>query len=380
MDIVTTSRLDNDVVRRVAALVPWMQQHAAQLDATSTFPTHEIAALHAAGVLDLPLPAAAGRLSTYPPDTLADRMAAVLMQVGRGSLAVGRIIEAHMNARHLIARYGVPEQKIAAARDARRGELFALWVTDPPPNGRATNGLRMAFTANGVRLTGRKMFCSAAGHATRAVVTATNRDGEPQMLVVPLQRDERVEHLPAPLQGMRATATGAVDFDGCLLPLGACLGDPGDYMREPDFSAGAWRTSAVTVGGLCSLLALALAQLEAAGRRENAHQLQRLGSAMIACETSHLWLRQAARMGEDHSASPDHVVAYVGLARIAIETACLDAMQAVQRSLGLSAFCLGNPVERICRDLGTYLRQPAPDEVLTEAAAYFGREPTAQWP
>jgi hypothetical protein len=101
---------------------------------------------------------------------------------------------------------------------------------------------------------------------------------------------------------------------------------------------------------------------------------------MIACETSHLWLRQAARMGEDHSASPDHVVAYVGLARIAIETACLDAMQAVQRSLGLSAFCLGNPVERICRDLGTYLRQPAPDEVLTEAAAYFGREPTAQWP
>ena len=55
-------------------------------------------------------------------------------------------------------------------------------------------------------------------------------------------------------------------------------------------------------------------------------------------------------------------------------------MQAVQRSLGLSAFGQGNLVERICRDLGTYLRQPAPDEVLTEAAAYFGREPTVQWP
>jgi hypothetical protein len=38
---------------------------------------------------------------------------------------------------------------------------------------------------------------------------------------------------------------------------------------------------------------------------------------------------------------------------------------------------LGNPVERICRDLGTYLRQPAPDEVLTEAAAYFARRPCA---
>jgi hypothetical protein len=28
-------------------------------------------------------------------------------------------------------------------------------------------------------------------------------------------------------------------------------------------------------------------------------------------------------------------------------------------------------VERICRDLATYLRQPVPDETLTEAAAWF---------
>jgi hypothetical protein len=28
-------------------------------------------------------------------------------------------------------------------------------------------------------------------------------------------------------------------------------------------------------------------------------------------------------------------------------------------------------VERIARDLATYLRQPAPDDVLLEAAGYF---------
>ncbi|MEJ0019977.1 MAG: hypothetical protein WDN25_26190 [Acetobacteraceae bacterium] len=49
-------------------------------------------------------------------------------------------------------------------------------------------------------------------------------------------------------------------------------------------------------------------------------------------------------------------------------------MQHVQRSLGLAAFGTGNPVERICRDLATYLRQPAPDEVLTSAAAHYARE------
>jgi hypothetical protein len=96
---------------------------------------------------------------------------------------------------------------------------------------------------------------------------------------------------------------------------------------------------------------------------------------MIACETSRLWLRQAARTAEGRSGDPSEIVAYIGLSRIAIESACLDAMRLVQRSLGLSAFRRGNPVERICRDLSTYLRQPAPDDVLTEAASWFVRKP-----
>ncbi len=86
-------------------------------------------------------------------------------------------------------------------------------------------------------------------------------------------------------------------------------------------------------------------------------------------------MRSAARIAEHPAADAGHRVATVGLARIAVESACLDAMRLVQRSLGLSAFRQGNPVERICRDLSTYLRQPAPDEVLTEAAAWFAGNP-----
>ena len=67
----------------------------------------------------------------------------------------------------------------------------------------------------------------------------------------------------------------------------------------------------------------------------------------------------------------EEAVAYVNLARTAIEAACLDAMRDIQRSLGLSAFMQGSQAERIARDLSTYLRQPAPDEVLVEAAGYF---------
>ena len=70
-------------------------------------------------------------------------------------------------------------------------------------------------------------------------------------------------------------------------------------------------------------------------------------------------------------------MATVGLARIAVEAACLDAMRLLQRSLGLTSFRQGTAMERICRDLSTYLRQPAADEVLTEAADWFARHPAA---
>ena len=195
------------------------------------------------------------------------------------------------------------------------------------------------------------------------------------MLIVKLGQGERVSRLPAPLQGMRAAVTGAVDFSGCSVEQDACLGEPEDYLREPDFSAGAWRSSAVAAGGLASLVELLRGQLRDAARIEHPHQLQRLGCALIARETSTLWVRQAARVAEQPGADAAATVAFIGLARIAVETACLDAMRLVQRSLGLAAFRHGNPVERICRDLATYLRQPAPDEVLTGAARQFAQAP-----
>jgi len=45
------TELDDDVAGRIAALVPWLQQRAAQLDAAAAFPAQEIAALHVASVM-----------------------------------------------------------------------------------------------------------------------------------------------------------------------------------------------------------------------------------------------------------------------------------------------------------------------------------------
>ena len=64
----------------------------------------------------------------------------------------------------------------------------------------------------------------------------------------------------------------------------------------------------------------------------------------------------------------------VNLARIAVERAALDVITLVQRSLGLSALHgVAIRPSALMRDLATYLRQPAPDETLTEAAAWFAQ-------
>jgi hypothetical protein len=95
----------------------------------------------------------------------------------------------------------------------------------------------------------------------------------------------------------------------------------------------------------------------------------------MATETARLWVAHAATITEAPlgSRGPDQLVAYVNLARLAVEAAALDLMQLVQRSVGLRAFLRPNPIERISRDLATYLRQPGPDRALTDAAAWILR-------
>ena len=334
-----------------------MAARASALDAAAAFPEADIAALAACGALLAPLPQSAGGLGFGTEPRGATGLLRLLRMLGQGNLAVGRVYEAHVNALRLISRYGAAADLAAAANDIAEGCLYGLWVTDPPDRG-------LTLQQDG-SLTGRKQFCSGAGHVRRAVVTA-QRGADTMLVVATLGHGVAVAPLAGGLQGMRAASTGQVSFED--VPA-AAFGHPGDYLREPDFSAGAWRTSAVTLGGLDALLAEAVKQLQGRSRLGDPHQQARMGEALIAGETARLWMAAAAKRAEAADDDPAGAVAYVNFARLAVERACLDAIILVQRSLGVAAFMRQNPVERICRDLSTYLRQPAPDMVLTEAAA-----------
>jgi len=169
------------------------------------------------------------------------------------------------------------------------------------------------------------------------------------------------------LHGMRGAGTAAVDLSGLAVLDADLIGQPGDYMRQPEISLGAWRTLAVLSGGLSALVEALRTELFRRGRTENLHQRARFASCLIAKETARLWVCRAALLAEQHG--DEAAAAYVKLARHAVDAACAGAIQLVQRSAGLAAFSRPHRIERLCRDLATYMRQPAMDAVLDEAAS-----------
>jgi alkylation response protein AidB-like acyl-CoA dehydrogenase len=193
-----------------------------------------------------------------------------------------------------------------------------------------------------------------------------------------LRAGERADLSKWTAHGMRASATGAVDFSGFIVEPGDIIGGDGDYERQPAFSGGAWRFAAVHLGGIERLFDLLRDHLRRTGRGADAHQAARLGQAALAAETARLWVERAAETAEEPSDArePEQIVAYVNLARLAVERAGLDLMELVQRSVGLQAFVRPNPIERVSRDLATYLRQPGPDRALTGAAEWILRQQT----
>jgi alkylation response protein AidB-like acyl-CoA dehydrogenase len=335
-------------------------------DEDGAYPSTDVAALHEAGLLTavLPLECGGGGL-------MGLALSEILRSIGSGSLPLGRLFEGHVNALELVLRYGNHQRIELVAEEVREGKLFGVWNTDD------ANGLRLIHRHGRSWLEGRKVLASGAGHIERPLVTATDEEGRRLIVLPKLRAFDRADLSRWTAQGMRSSATGAVDFTGVEIAPLEIVGNEGDYERQPWFSAGAWRFAAVHLGGMERLFDLLRRHLQETNRGQDPHQAARLGGAAMTVETARLWVAQAASIAEAPlgSRAPEQLVAYVNLARLAVEAAALDLIQLVQRSVGLQAFLRPNPIERISRDLATYLRQPGPDRALTDAAAWILAQP-----
>lgn len=327
-----------------AALTLAAGQKAADCDVTGSFPECAFDQLRALGIL------------RNPPIATADAklLLRILAAIGRGNLSVGRIFEGHCNALLLIQQFGNSPQRERVEHLLAGGAIFGVWNTDAP---------QTPVTLFADQLTGKKNFASGIDKITHAIITAQTSN-QRQMLLLPVGQLPVDRAWWKPL-GMKASGSHVVSFDGVIVADVARLGYADDYVREPFFSAGAIRFLAVQVGGMHAVLDVVTAHLRTTKRGDNPHQLHRLGEMAVAVATGYQWLDYAAERWEQlEHRPPTAVIAAANAARVAIERAALEILELAERSVGASGMISPHPLERLVRDLRTYLRQPNPDAAL----------------
>jgi alkylation response protein AidB-like acyl-CoA dehydrogenase len=356
------------LLSRLRSIAPEIEARAAELDSKlGATPTDEVARLGAEGLLAAPLPEAFGGCGWGVEAGTARPLFQALRLIGRASLPLGRLFEGHVNALRLAFRHGTAAQQASAAAAAQAGQLFGVWNAESPEHGL---WLEPDGSGGGILHEG-KILCSGAGLVGQALVTARKgAEGPSLMLILPLEgQQQRADLSRWTPTGMRASATGSFDFEGMRVTPGHIHGGPDIYFTQPDFSGGAWRSLAVQLGGMEALAEALRQHFLRTGRGEDPHQAARFGQVATAVETARLWVQRAAVMAEDTDGPQEQLIPYVDLARGAVESAALEVLQHTHRSVGLQAFMSPAPVERIARDLMTYLRQPGPDHALVAGAS-----------
>ncbi|MET3653266.1 acyl-CoA dehydrogenase family protein [Dyella japonica] len=287
-----------------------------------------------------------------------------LRRLGASHLSVARLYEGHVNAFQLIWTCGDAAQREALCRYVAEGGWLGVWNAPHPSGPLALHDAHVGYV-----LDGSKAYASGAGLINRPLVTAQHaRLG--YVMVWPSTGCEVGARSEWEMHGMRASVTLPVHYRGAHVDASEIIGADNAYHSEPQFTAGAWRFLAAQLGAGQRLGQLASSALVRAGRDGDAHQRARMADIAIALETAAMWVEHARRAA-DGGGECTQVIHVVRMARLAVEQQLLAVMQWVHRSVGLSAFRRDHPIERITRDLETYLRQPVPDLVRDKVGEHM---------
>jgi hypothetical protein len=191
------------------------------------------------------------------------------------------------------------------------------------------------------------------------------------MVIVPANDPDRADLSGWRVRGMRATNSGLYNLTGIPIEEIDLLGLPGDYDRDPRFTTGAWRFTAVQLGGIEALLTETRLAMSEAARRDPL-QRARFADGVAAARTAYLWVRECAmRAARDDRDGP----AFARMTRGVVERAALDVMELSARIVGTRSAMDGGRIDKITRDLALYLRQAGPDHARDQAAlAWLDRD------
>jgi alkylation response protein AidB-like acyl-CoA dehydrogenase len=322
--------------------------HSATVDEA---PAILLSRLIAAGVDQLPLPAAGATLARW--QTLA--------AIGAHDLALAKLFEGHTDALAILQEAGM-------ASAATPGNIFGTWCAEPPDA-----RLNLIAGDGGWVLDGRKSWCSGAHTVTHAVVSCWNENGEALLALVDMRQngisfnDEGWRAV-----GMRDSASVDVHFaQVTATPVGA----PGFYVARAGFWHGGAGVAACWYGAAARLAAVMQAQL--AARPGDAHRLAQLGEISVTLQATAALLRECASGFDRHPLQAAMVAALS--VRLAVEAAATKTLNAAGRAFGAGPMCKDAALARLFADLPVFMRQSHAERDLAAVGTELVRSGAAPW-
>lgn len=256
-----------------------------------------------------------------------------LASLGARDLALAKVLEAHYDARAILADLGRP----LPAPD----QLLAVWAAEVP-------GCSLSADASGA-LSGSKAWCSGAGLVDAALVTV--REGaDPGLYLMPISAAvaPEPEEWPAPGMALIPSTTLRVARAAATRQSSEQA-----YLERPGFWHGGAGIAAVWLGAAGAIITTMQARAEGEVRTRLAGQAV-MALAPAAALLRGLAARIDAAPGQTHRAE-------VVLARSVTERACTRVLDLAGRALGPGPMCLEPAHARRWADLTVFIRQSHAD-------------------
>jgi alkylation response protein AidB-like acyl-CoA dehydrogenase len=343
---------------RARSLVGRLSDLGARYDAAPVFPVESLKLLRDAGLHRTFAPRDAGGENFNDRQGQYACMLFVLRIVGRADLSVGRLFEGHVNAMLLFDWFGTAAQRAALRQTLDAGAFYGVWATEPEP------GVQLVSRGAAWTLDGAKSFATGAGGLAHAIITAQPIEGARRLVIADASDAARADLSQWRVRGMRATGSGRYNLSDMEITDADLLGAAGDYDRDPDFTTGAWRFTAVQLGGIEALLTETREAMPPLAR-EDPLQRAKFADAVAATRTAYLWVRECAQRA---AAQDIDGPAFARMTRGIVERAALDVMELASRIVGTRSAVDGQRIDKIIRDLSLYLRHAGPDYAKDQAA------------
>jgi isovaleryl-CoA dehydrogenase len=327
---------------------------AAEVDASGKFPSTQVEALGAAGILGLTIP------REYGGGGAGLREAAdVVRELGSACASTAMIVTMHYSA---VAALLTREDKDTLRAVAEGTHLSTLALSETGSRGHFWAPQSTAVAEDDgvtVRLDASKSWVTSAGHANSYVwsSTAVSADGPMTLWYVPAQASGLSVAGPFDGLGLRGNSSAPMTADGVRVPLSDMLGTDGgglDLAMAAVLPYFLICSAAMSAGLMQRLAGETAAHLK---RTHYAHLGQSLAQqaqpraqlARLRIEADRTWALVTAAL-DAVEAERDDAFLLVLEVKAAAGEAAADAADLALRAGGGSAFRKESPVERLFRD------------------------------